>query len=83
MGSTRSGSIPPLIVGDIFEYEIGNEPAYGRAAFHGTMDLLTLGVWEIIGTPIEASAGKTSKVTVVYDEDDTAYYASLARECAV
>ena len=34
---------------DIYEYEIGDEPSPGRAAFHGAMDVLTIGLWEIVG----------------------------------
>jgi len=35
----------------------GNESSAGRAIGHGVMDVLTLGLWEVIGTPIEAVAG--------------------------
>lgn len=55
---------------DIYEYEIGNEPSAGRAAAHGVMDFLTLGIWELIGTPIEASQGETHTLTIWYDERD-------------
>ena len=37
---------------DIYEYEIGNEPSAGRAVAHGFADVLTLGLWEIAGTPM-------------------------------
>jgi hypothetical protein len=36
------------------------------------MDVLTLGLWEIVGTPIEGFQGETHEVTVTYDQDDTA-----------
>jgi hypothetical protein len=39
---------------DVYQYEIGNEPSTGRAVGHGVMDVLTLGIWEVVGTPIEA-----------------------------
>ena len=55
---------------DVYEYEIGNEPSAGRAAGHAVMDVLTLGVWEIVGTPIEGVQGEKYHATVVYDEDD-------------
>ena len=55
---------------DIYEYEIGNEPSAGRAAGHAVMDVLTLGVWEIVGTPIEGVQGEKYHATVVYDDDD-------------
>lgn len=51
----------------VYEYELGNEPSVGRAAFHGTMDVLTLGLWELIGTPVEGFAGDKKAVMVVYD----------------
>src|SRR5262245_45086379 len=37
---------------DVYTYEIGNAPSAGRAVGHAAMDVLTLGIWEIIGTPI-------------------------------
>ena len=55
-----------------YEYEVGNEPSAGRAIGHGVMDVLTLGLWEIVGTPIEGFQGETHEVTVTYDEDDRA-----------
>ena len=55
---------------DIYEYEIGNEPSAGRAVAHGFADVLTLGLWEIAGTPIEAVQGETYQATVIYDEQD-------------
>ena len=55
---------------DLYEYEIGNEPSGGRAIGHAVMDLLTLGVWEIIGTPIEAVQGKKYQISIAYGPDD-------------
>jgi hypothetical protein len=34
------------------------------------MDLLTLGLWEVVGTPIEGFAGEEFTVTVEYDKAD-------------
>ena len=43
----------------------------GRALFHGAADVLTLGLWEVIGTPVEAVADGTEvKVQVEYDADE-------------
>ena len=43
----------------------------GRAVFHGAADVLTLGLWEVAGTPIEAVAdGTPVKVEVYYNEKD-------------
>lgn len=55
---------------DLYEYEIGNEPSAGRAAGHAAMDVLTLGIWEIVGTPIEGVQGERYHATIVYDEND-------------
>jgi hypothetical protein len=44
-----------------YEYEVGNEPSAGRAIGHGVMDVLTLGLWEIVGTPIEGFKAKLTK----------------------
>lgn len=43
----------------------------GRAIFHGVADVCTLGLWEVVGTPVEAIASGTEvKVGVCYDKDD-------------
>ena len=55
---------------DIFELERGNEQSMGRATGHAVMDLLTLGVWEIIGTPIEGFAGDTITLQIEYDANN-------------
>jgi len=55
---------------DVYEYEIGNEPSAGRAVAHGIADVLTLGLWEIAGTPIEGVQGDKHKLAVTYDQKD-------------
>lgn len=55
---------------DVFELQRGNSPSGGRALAHGAIDLLTLGFWEIIGTPIEAMQGETYTLSVEYDKED-------------
>lgn len=43
----------------------------GRAIGHGVADVLTLGLWEIIGTPTESAfSGDEKCYEVVYDEND-------------
>ena len=43
----------------------------GRALFHGAADFLTLGLWEVIGTPVEAVADGTEvQVEVFYDANE-------------
>jgi hypothetical protein len=39
-----------------------------RAAMHGVLDLATWGVWELAGTPIEASLGKAESFALVVTE---------------
>ena len=55
---------------DVYQFEIGNEPSAGRAVGHGVMDVLTFGLWEVVGTPIEGFQGEKHELTVVYDKDD-------------
>lgn len=55
----------------VYQYTIGNEPSAGRAIGHGVLDVVTLGLWEIIGTPVEATQqGETYELTVTYDDND-------------
>jgi hypothetical protein len=55
---------------DVYQYEVGNEPSPGRAVGNAALSLMTLGLWEIAGTPIEASAGDTYTATITYDKND-------------
>jgi hypothetical protein len=55
---------------DTYEYELGNEPSAGRAVGHAVLDVLTLGLWEVAGTPIEAFQGQTRRLTITYDRQD-------------
>lgn len=55
---------------DIYEYELGNEPSAGRAIGHGVLDVLTLGLWEIAGTPIEGFQGDKRQISIKYDSND-------------
>lgn len=53
---------------DLYEYLLDNEPSPGRAVAHGAADVLTLGLWEVIGTPIEAgSQGTKKQIRIIYD----------------
>lgn len=52
---------------EIYEIEYGNEASTGRAIAHGTLDILTLGVWELVGTPLEATKGEKSYLVVEYE----------------
>lgn len=55
---------------DVYDYEVGNEPSPGRAAGHAVMDVLTLGIWEIVGTPVEGFTGEKFRLSVTYSADD-------------
>jgi hypothetical protein len=55
---------------DLYEYQIGNEPSAGRAVGHAVMDVLTFGVWEIIGTPVEGFMGDKYNALITYDKND-------------
>ena len=57
----------------------GSEPAMrvraspaARAVLHGGMDVLTLGLWEVVGTPLEAVQGQKFEMTVTYGPDGKA-----------
>lgn len=58
---------------DLFMFRQGPPPAVknGRVVFHTAADVLTAGLWEIAGTPIEFLAeGKPMSLEVTYDEHD-------------
>ena len=58
---------------DIYKFVQGYDDGVkvGRALFHGTADVLTLGLWEVVGTPVEALIDGTEvKVEVYYDSSD-------------
>jgi len=44
----------------------------GRAVMHGVLDVATLGLWEVAGTPIEGSKSKKNyfSVKIYYDKDE-------------
>jgi len=67
---TSSTTLEDKTRSDIYEYEIGNEPSAGRAIGHGVMDVLTLGIWEVVGTPIEGFQGEKRQITIIYDNSD-------------
>lgn len=53
-----------------YKYVSGNEPSAGRAVAYGFMDLVTLGLWEVVGSPTEM-LNQAEKVvtTITYDAD--------------
>ena len=51
-----------------------------RVAFHGAADVLTFGLWEVLGTPVEMAADGTEvKVQVVYDARDCVDYIQVLK----
>jgi hypothetical protein len=55
----------------LYEYQVGNESSAGRAIVHSAMDLMTLGLWEVIGTPIEIANGDKFQIAITYNADET------------
>jgi len=58
---------------DIFSFVQGYSQGAksGRAFFHGAADVLTLGLWEVVGTPAEsAMSGDKLIYEVTYDAND-------------
>ena len=58
---------------DIFQFRQGysSDTKAARALIHGAADFLTLGLWEVVGTPTEAVfSGKNMAVKVIYDADN-------------
>ena len=57
---------------DVFSFVQGYSAGAraGRAVFHGVADVVTLGLWEIIGTPTEGVfSGDKTVYEVSYDEN--------------
>lgn len=58
---------------DIFSFKQGYGKAakFGRTMFHGVADIATLGLWEIIGTPVESSFdGNNVAYQITYDQNE-------------
>lgn len=51
-----------------------------RVAFHGAADVMTFGLWEVLGTPVEMAADGTQvKVQVAYDARDCVDYIQVLK----
>ncbi|MGH7181055.1 MAG: caspase family protein [Nitrospiraceae bacterium] len=55
-----------------YKYEIGNSPNPARAGVNGLIDLYTIGLAELILTPIEFFRGKDVETQIVYGPDNKA-----------
>lgn len=54
-----------------FKQGYGKAAKFGRAMKHGVADIATLGLWEIIGTPVESAFdGNNVAYQITYDEND-------------
>jgi len=53
---------------DTYSIQQGNEASSGRAWAHAGLDLLSLGLWEVVATPYELAQGeKKSRYVITYD----------------
>ncbi len=46
---------------------------YFRAGLYGFLDFFTIGLWELIGTPLERFIQTDEQVTIEYDENNQIY----------
>lgn len=68
---------------DIYKFNKGftGSEKFLHAAGHGVMDVATLGLWEVVGTPSEGMSQKNEKmVKVIYNKDDTAKQIIVLKE---
>lgn len=73
LGSPVLTSTKDGVTMDTFAFRQGHHRAVntGRAFIHGAADFFTLGLWEVIGTPVEiAVRGTDMRLEVTYDESD-------------
>jgi hypothetical protein len=55
---------------DIYKYEMGNSPNGARATLYFYYDFFTIGLAEVIFTPIELFQGHDEETKIVYNSDD-------------
>ena len=55
---------------ELYVVEAHTEPNALRAAGHVIGDVMTAGLWELAGGPIEAHRGRPQRVLVKYDDGD-------------
>ena len=68
---------------DIYKFNKGftGSEKFFHAAGHGVMDVATLGLWEVVGTPSEGMSQKNEKmVKVIYNKDETAKQIIVLKE---
>lgn len=57
---------------NIYEFVAGDEPSPLRGVLHGIADVVTLCLWEFVGTPIELVQGTKKYIQIEYDANDYA-----------
>ena len=73
LGTPVHTAMAPTGRKDIYKFQHGYHGAVraGRAVAHGAASIATLGLWEVIGTPLEGYAnGSQLSVEVQYDGND-------------
>lgn len=56
---------------DTYELQRNNRGwGYFRAGLYGFLDFFTIGLWELIGTPLETFIQTNEQVTIEYDENN-------------
>jgi len=55
---------------DIYVYEIGTEPSGKRALGYAALDVVTIGLWELVGTPLEIMKRGKKFIKIKYDKND-------------
>ncbi len=57
---------------DSYLIKTGNESSSGRAWAHAGLDLLSLGIWELVATPYElVQGGESYRLFITYDKEGT------------
>jgi len=55
---------------DSFTISKGNSPSIGRGITHAFLDIVSYGLWEIVGTPAELiGSGEKSSLVITYEND--------------
>jgi hypothetical protein len=68
LGTPEASTATPEGEWVTYKYVKPKEGSGGRAVAHGVLDVLTLGIWEVAGTPIEAVGDdKYGRIQVLYD----------------
>lgn len=55
---------------NLYEYDFDNKKSVGRASFYAFMNLITIGAWELVGTPMEYYSSKKGYLQVTYDKEN-------------